>query len=93
MADGGRTVVLLNRSAAPAQIAATWPEIGYPRRPRRQRPRPLGRQGPRQAHRHLLRQRPQPRRRHAPRQTLNQLAPRSKIKSPADALKRVSWAF
>ena len=30
MADGGRTVVLLNRSAAPAQIAATWPEIGYP---------------------------------------------------------------
>jgi alpha-galactosidase len=30
MADGGRTVVLLNRGPAPAQISATWPEIGYP---------------------------------------------------------------
>jgi len=30
MADGSRTVVLLNRGSAPATISATWPEIGYP---------------------------------------------------------------
>jgi alpha-galactosidase len=30
LADGGRAVALLNRTAAPASIAVSWPEIGYP---------------------------------------------------------------
>ena len=30
LADGGRAVILFNRSAAPAEIAVNWPEIGYP---------------------------------------------------------------
>jgi len=30
LADGGRAVVLLNRSAAPATIEAAWTDIGYP---------------------------------------------------------------
>lgn len=30
LADGSRAVLLLNRGAAPAQIAVNWPEIGYP---------------------------------------------------------------
>ena len=30
MQDGGRAVVLLNRSAAEREIAVSWPEIGYP---------------------------------------------------------------
>jgi len=30
MADGGRAVILLNRSAAPAKISASWDDIGYP---------------------------------------------------------------
>ncbi len=30
LADGGRAVALLNRSASPANIAASWTEIGYP---------------------------------------------------------------
>jgi alpha-galactosidase len=31
LADGGRAVLLLNRSGKPAEIAADWAEIGYPR--------------------------------------------------------------
>ncbi|MES2443116.1 MAG: glycoside hydrolase family 27 protein [Pseudomonadota bacterium] len=31
LADGGRAVLLLNRSAQPAEITADWAEIGYPR--------------------------------------------------------------
>jgi alpha-galactosidase len=30
MADGGRAVILLNRSPAPARISASWDDIGYP---------------------------------------------------------------
>ena len=30
LADGSRAVILFNRSAAPAEIAVSWPEIGYP---------------------------------------------------------------
>ncbi|WP_235530453.1 MULTISPECIES: alpha-galactosidase [unclassified Sphingomonas] len=30
LVDGSRAVVLFNRGEAPAQITATWPEIGYP---------------------------------------------------------------
>jgi alpha-galactosidase len=30
LADGGRAVILLNRSAASAKISATWNDIGYP---------------------------------------------------------------
>jgi alpha-galactosidase len=32
LADGGRAVILLNRGDKPAEIAAAWPEIGYPAR-------------------------------------------------------------
>jgi alpha-galactosidase len=31
LADGGRALLLLNRGAKPAEIAADWAEIGYPR--------------------------------------------------------------
>jgi alpha-galactosidase len=31
LADGGRAVLLFNRSPAPAEIAVDWAEIGYPR--------------------------------------------------------------
>lgn len=31
LADGGRALLLLNRSSKPAEIAADWAEIGYPR--------------------------------------------------------------
>jgi alpha-galactosidase len=30
LADGSRAVILFNRGAAPAEIAVSWPEIGYP---------------------------------------------------------------
>jgi alpha-galactosidase len=30
LADGGRAVILLNRSSAPAKISASWDDIGYP---------------------------------------------------------------
>jgi alpha-galactosidase len=30
LADGGRAVILLNRSKAPANISAAWSDIGYP---------------------------------------------------------------
>ena len=30
LADGGRAVILLNRSAAPAKVSATWADIGFP---------------------------------------------------------------
>jgi alpha-galactosidase len=29
LADGSRAVALLNRGAAPARLAVSWPEIGY----------------------------------------------------------------
>jgi alpha-galactosidase len=32
MKDGSRAVILLNRSAAPKEIAVTWEELGYPNR-------------------------------------------------------------
>ena len=30
LSDGGRAVILLNRSAAPAKVSTTWADIGFP---------------------------------------------------------------